>query len=708
MTIKKLATISSSTPLVALSASVLDTETTGLNVNKDQIIQIGGVKIDKGVPSQKPILDTYVKASRNISKTASRLTGISQQNLSYAPEFTVVKPLLDSFIRGSIVIGHHIDFDLAIINKECERRKLEWKKPRCLDTAYLIQIAEPRLHDYSLDAVMDYLNILPDHFGKRHTALGDALITREVFLRLVPRLRDIGVRTLSEAEAAINKIVRSKNTALQTSQITAELDDNNLTLQLDSFPYRHRVEDIMSKDVISLPPSTLLEKALNTLLKNKVSSIVVTSEEKGSESILTERNILEHIAISSNTPLKINIGTISRPLDASLKPNDFAYKAIGRMARLGLKHLPVRDGQENIIGIVTNRDLLGQRSGDAISLGDGIYRAKNIEDLAAIWAELPLLAKSLINDNFEATEIAAVISQELRSLTQKAAELSENDMLSAGRGKPPCLFTVMVLGSGGREESLLAMDQDNAIVYKNDSDQDVDDWFAEFGTRMNGILDSVGVPFCTGGIMAKNRNWRKSTIEWQSHIDHWIEQSSPEGILNADIFFDGIPVYGNIGLGNQILRYAYTKAAASSQFQFFLSVSIQRMKPALGMFGGLKTNSQKRVDLKAGGLLPIVSGARVLAMRHKNYQDHSTPNRLKSLLGESDISENDIEDIIETHKFIMQLILRQQIEDISNGLTPSAKVHRDLLTEREKKKLVKMLDKVSTIKHQVGGAHLPS
>ena len=62
---------------------------------------------------------------------------------------------------------------------------------------------------------------------------------------------------------------------------------------------------------------------------------------------------------------------------------------------------------------------------------------------------------------------------------------------------------------------------------------------------MSDILDAAGVPFCKGGVMAKNREWRKSVADWRATIDGWVRRQRPADLLNVDIFFDAVPVHGD-------------------------------------------------------------------------------------------------------------------------------------------------------------------
>ena len=120
-----------------------------------------------------------------------------------------------------------------------------------------------------------------------------------------------------------------------------------------------------------------------------------------------------------------------------------------------------------------------------------------------------------------------MISRELGALTRQAAVIAERIMRERGHGEPPCGYAMIVLGSAGRGESLLAMDQDNAVIFEQgEPDGEQDRWFAMLGTHVADILHEVGVPYCKGGVMASNAPWRGSVATWQAPhrpLDHALQ-----------------------------------------------------------------------------------------------------------------------------------------------------------------------------------------
>src|SRR3546814_18969405 len=91
---------------------------------------------------------------------------------------------------------------------------------------------------------------------------------------------------------------------------------------------------------------------------------------------------------------------------------------------------------------------------------------------------------------------------------------------------------MLILGSGGRGESLLSPDQDNAIIHAGSTEDD--GWYARAGERIAALLDDAGIPYCKGGVMAKNTGWRGNQGQWRSRVTDWIPRPAPEALLHEN------------------------------------------------------------------------------------------------------------------------------------------------------------------------------
>ncbi len=195
-----------STPLDHLSCTVLDMETTGFAVGKnDRLIEIGAAAIVGGKLKDEEIFHTYIDPKREIPEEITRLTGIDDQKILNAPEASVGIHSLFRFIekqKSSCIIGHYINFDLFVLKRELSREKLSFSKPKAIDTLDLIQFLYPTWDTKDLHEYARIFNV--PVFG-RHTAMGDALTTAHLYKSLIKEFQDRGYRSWGDLIGELDK-----------------------------------------------------------------------------------------------------------------------------------------------------------------------------------------------------------------------------------------------------------------------------------------------------------------------------------------------------------------------------------------------------------------------------------------------------------------------------------------------------------------------
>jgi CBS domain-containing protein len=680
------------TPLIALDAVAIDCETTGLDPRKAWIVEFAAVPLAGGRPEVTQSIRYRLKPGDAIPASATRIHGIDEAAVSGAPTFSEIWPELERFIGRTTVIGHTIAFDLAVLERECRRAGVTWRLPRRLDVRLLAEIVQPSLPDYSLETVAAWLGI--DTAG-RHSAYGDAAAAAGIFAALVPRLRDHKVRTLAEAERASRQLVegRSHLPAAGTDPVESPQAAGLARSQrIDSSAYVRRIGEVMSAPARFVGPDTPIRQALEHMSREKLSSLFVSLADRadaprpGETGVITERDVMRALAAHGGAALQMPVVQfISRPL-AHVPADAFVYLAVARMSRLNIRHLGVTDAQGVIVGALSARDLLRSQGQHELLLRDGIEQATSVAELARSWAGLADVVGGLLAEGVRGLAIAALISRGIQELTQRAAILAEERMRQNGKGDPPCGYAFAVLGSAGRGESLLAMDQDNAVVFAAGAPDGAEDlWFAELSAHVADILHEVGIPYCTGGVMAKNPDWRGSIDTWRGRVAHWLARSSPQDLLSVDIFFDLRGVHGDVGLADSVWRSAFDRAGANAAFAKLLAETAGATEPALGWLGRFKTK-QGRIDLKKTGLFGIVTAARVLAIRH-HVIERSTPVRLAGVAAVTRESGADLDALNDALEIFVELILRQQIEDMKAGVPPTNAVAVNRLSRRDRNRL---------------------
>lgn len=662
------------TPLFAICGVAVDAETTGLDVKRARMIEFAAVHLDGGRLDRANAFQSLIACDVEIPASAQAVHGIDRAALVGAPGFNQLYPGIAAFIAGRIVIGHTIGFDIAMLTREVERLGQSFTPPIALDIRLLAQLAEPGLPSYSLEALSAWLDIPAQ---ERHRALGDAMAAGLVFLALAPRLRDRGIRTVGEAVAASRRITDAMaGAAAPAWELRAPAHEGDPLPKLDSYPYRHRVRDVMRADPAILPDTTPAAEALATMAGRGLSSVFIGEPQSGpgEMAILTERDLLRAMAREGAAALaQPALRFASRPVVA-IPAEAFLYRAIGRMSARSIRHLAVTDAQDRIVGVVTPLKLLQLRASTAVALGDDIDAAPDAPALGQIWARLPLMARALLAEDVPARMIAAVVAREVGALTRRAAILAEAELVAAGAGPAPCAYAVLVLGSAGRGESLLAMDQDNAVIFaEGEPGGEADQWFARLGKRMAAILDEVGVPLCKGGVMASEPDFRGSVATWRQRIAQWLGRSNPQDLLSVDIVFDFAAVHGDRAMAEQLWRDAWAAAKGQIPFLKLLAENAGQPATALTLFGGLRTEDDGRIDLKRTGLKDIVTTARLLAL-HRGVPRHATQARLEAVAGLGTGGAGDLAEIDRDHALLVDCILSQQLADIAAGLSPSNRV----------------------------------
>jgi len=190
--------------LAELSCTVFDTETTGLAPSEgDEIISIGAVRIVNGRLLRHESFERLVKPIKQVSRASQEIHGISPQMLEGQSASEQVLPLFARFAEDTVLVAHNAAFDMRFLQLAQPRTGVAFEQP-VLDTLMLSALAHPGHPDaeHRLERIAERLGVAV--IG-RHTALGDAIVTAEVFLRLVPLLAERGIHTLGQAREASQK-----------------------------------------------------------------------------------------------------------------------------------------------------------------------------------------------------------------------------------------------------------------------------------------------------------------------------------------------------------------------------------------------------------------------------------------------------------------------------------------------------------------------
>ncbi len=189
-------------PLAQLAYTVFDTETTGLEPSAgDEIIQIGAVRIVNGRLLGHERFEQLIDPRRALAAESVKIHGITEQMLRGQPTLDRVLPGFHAYCEDTVMVAHNAAFDMRFLQLKEEATGVRFTQP-VLDTLLLSPVIHPNQESHRLEAIAARLGV---KVIGRHTALGDAILTAEVFLRMLPLLAEQGIVTLRQARAAAEK-----------------------------------------------------------------------------------------------------------------------------------------------------------------------------------------------------------------------------------------------------------------------------------------------------------------------------------------------------------------------------------------------------------------------------------------------------------------------------------------------------------------------
>jgi DNA polymerase-3 subunit epsilon len=189
-------------PLAELSYTVFDTETTGLEPSAgDEIIQIGATRIVAGKLRRQESFEQLIDPKRRIASASIAIHGIRPEMLAGRPTIEQVLPSFHAFARETVLVAHNAAFDMRFLQMKESAAGVVFNQP-VLDTLLLSAVVHPQQSSHSVEAIARRFGVA---VVGRHDALGDALVTAEIFLKMLPLLADLGIHTLAQALDASQK-----------------------------------------------------------------------------------------------------------------------------------------------------------------------------------------------------------------------------------------------------------------------------------------------------------------------------------------------------------------------------------------------------------------------------------------------------------------------------------------------------------------------
>jgi signal-transduction protein with cAMP-binding, CBS, and nucleotidyltransferase domain len=413
-----------------------------------------------------------------------------------------------------------------------------------------------------------------------------------------------------------------------------------------------------------LSPETPLAQALDALAAARASSVLAVDADGRPVGILTEQDITRRVAfrLPPDAPLS---AAMTAPV-IGCGAGQGLWQAVALLRAHRLRHLPLLDDAGRCVGMLHRADALEAVSGVMLQHLDALAG-----DDAAVKRAQAGLATALLAEGLAAEEVVALVSGINADLHRRILAR----VVAAEAEPPPVPFTLLLMGSLGRGESLLRPDQDNGFIladYPDDEHDRVDAWFRRVAERFCLALADAGFTLCKGGVMAMNPLWRKTRAQWHDQVASWARKRTGAALLFADIFLDMRVGWGDPAPAEALRAQVIAQLAAQPAWAAMLAAQSAQLGVGLTFWGGFADDEPglgARTDLKLHGLMPLVAAARLAALR-AGVADPATPARLAGLAARGALTPAEAARLQTAFGVLLDAVLRQQLADLAAGLPP--------------------------------------
>jgi len=429
---------------------------------------------------------------------------------------------------------------------------------------------------------------------------------------------------------------------------------------------------IITKEAVFVTPETTIVDAAKVMTKERISSLLVSSEPLG---ILTDRDLRSRvIAVICDAHMPVS-KVMTSPV-ATIHARSSLFEALVVMLENHIHHLPVRDDGGQILGVVTDTDLLRHQLKSPLHMLQMLDRLADPGDFRTYADEMGSMVDVLFQGNLDVLEIGRIVASLNDAAAKRMLRVVEQRL-----GPPPAPYAWIVFGSEGRMEQALLTDQDNALVYDDDGDE-AEAYFTELAKQVVAGLEKLGIPRCPGGFMATR--WTMPLSKWRQQFHNWIDTPDPKALIDAANFFDFRRVHGTLEV--DVLDDIIAAAGKHRLFLGKMARNAVEFKPPLGLFRRIR-EQESGVDLKKGGIIPIVAIGRLYALE-LGIRARGTIDRLSEAAKlPGGISQEGAEVLREAFRFVLHLRLRDQLRARREGGAIDNSVRLEILASLERRHL---------------------
>ncbi|HCZ9279821.1 TPA: cyclic nucleotide-binding/CBS domain-containing protein [Vibrio alginolyticus] len=475
-----------------------------------------------------------------------------------------------------------------------------------------------------------------------------------------------------------------EDSARLRSAISSRSESNDFTTA--------KARKILARDPVTLEATASIQEAAILMAEENVTSLLIIrpTEELTEEDdeqllgILTDRDLCIRV-LAHGIDTNIPVSEVMSYDVVSLDYNAYVFEAMLTMLRYNVHHLPILKDKKPI-GIIGMTDIVRYESQNSLLLVSSIFQQTSVEDLKQVSEQVKDCFVRMVNEDANAHMIGRAMSVIGSSFKQRLAELAEQEF-----GPAPIPYCLVAMGSMARDEQLIVTDQDNALILDNSYDVEIHgEYFEKFAKFVCDGLAACGYAYCTGDIMATNPEWRKTRAEWEECFGNWIDNPTPERLLNSNIFFDLLGVHGRVKWAEQLSSFIVRRAKRNNRFLACMAYNAIRRTPPLGFFKDFVMEKDGRhrnsINLKRRGTAPLADLIRVHSLAIGSRSQNSF-DRLDDINDAGILPKGRGLDLRDAMELIYMVRIRHQALDIENGEEPDNNIEPENMSEFERRNL---------------------
>ncbi|MCK4663612.1 MAG: cache domain-containing protein [Bacteroidales bacterium] len=480
---------------------------------------------------------------------------------------------------------------------------------------------------------------------------------------------------------------RQKQIEKETKSLSSEVQTS---LLLMNQPIKHFIKDLIKCDM----NTSITDVAL--LMTRKKQKVIFICQENKIIGVVNDSDLKTRV-LAKNLEINKPVSEIMTAPVVYIQDNILLYEAVLLCNNENISHLAVKNNMGAIIGVISNEDILEMQRNTLSYLIREIEIAEDIHQIKIINEKAPVLIKALLESGGKTLNITRIITSLTDAISKRIIALAIETV-----GQPPCKFAFIALGSEGRMEQTLATDQDNAIIFDDSENVEIEEayqYFHKLAEIINKNLDYAGYEFCKGDIMAKNPKWTQPLAVWKEYFSDWIINSDPQSILDACIFFDFRCIYGNREFTNELRDFVNELVEYKAVFFHHLANSVIKFKSPVSLFGSIIGESDlddnQAINIKKI-LLPIICFIRIYAIKNKLKETNSL-ERAEKLYSMKIFSKPLYDELVLSYNYLMLLRFRFQTIQLLNNNQPNNLIDINKLTDIEKTTLKKIFSEITNL-----------